>query len=42
MATISPVEYAGEHLAALLDKRDQLLALANSDAKLTHAATGAA
>jgi hypothetical protein len=42
MATISPVEFASEQLAALLDKRDQLLALAKSEAKLTRAATGAA
>ncbi len=42
MATVAPVEFANEQLAALLDKRDRLLALANSDAKLTHAATGAA
>jgi beta-N-acetylhexosaminidase len=42
MATIAPVEFADEQLAALLDKRDQLLALATPDAKLTRAATGAA
>jgi beta-N-acetylhexosaminidase len=42
MATIAPVEFANEQLAELLGKRDQLLALANTDAKLTSAATGAA
>ncbi|MGL5838069.1 MAG: beta-N-acetylhexosaminidase [Sphingorhabdus sp.] len=44
MATIEPVEFATEKLAELLDKRDQLLALASdrADIKLTRAATGAA
>ena len=31
-----------DRLAHLLDKRDRLLALANTEAKLTHGATGAA
>jgi beta-N-acetylhexosaminidase len=31
-----------DRLAHLLDKRDQLLALTNTEAKLTHGATGAA
>jgi beta-N-acetylhexosaminidase len=42
MATISPVEFVAEQVAELLDKRDRLLALAATDAKLTQAATGAA
>lgn len=36
------LKYDADRLAHLLDKRDQLLALANTEAKLTHGATGAA
>jgi hypothetical protein len=44
MATVGPVEYADDKLAALLDKRDQLIAIGEDriDSKLTRAATGAA
>jgi beta-N-acetylhexosaminidase len=41
MASVKPIEFAGERLGELLAKRDELLALAGGD-KLTHAATGAA
>ena len=36
------LQFDGERLAQLIDKRDQLLALANAETKLTHGATGAA
>lgn len=36
------LKYDADRLAHLLDKRDQLLALADTEAKLTHGATGAA
>ncbi len=36
------LQFDGERLAPLIDKRDQLLALANAETKLTHGATGAA
>jgi beta-N-acetylhexosaminidase len=44
MGTVGPVEYADDKLAALLDKRDQLIAIGEDriDSKLTRAATGAA
>ncbi len=44
MATIAPVEFVAEKLAALIEKRDQLLAIAGNKAaaKLTREATGAA
>ena len=42
MASVKPVEFAAERLGELLAKRGTLLALATDDAKLTHAATGAA
>lgn len=44
MASVMPVDFAEDKLAALLDKRDQLIAIAGThiDAKLTRAATGAA
>lgn len=42
MATLQPVDFVQERLAELLAKRDTLLALAHSDDKLTHGATGAA
>ncbi len=42
MATIKPVDFASERLGALLAKRDDLLAFAAADAKLTAGATGAA
>lgn len=44
MASVMPVDFAEDKLAALLDKRDQLIAIAGThiDSKLTRAATGAA
>jgi hypothetical protein len=39
---LSPVPFDADRLAHLLDKRDQLLALADTQAKLTGGATGAA
>jgi beta-N-acetylhexosaminidase len=38
----SALNFDAERLAHLLDKRDRLLALTDTDAKLTHGATGAA
>ena len=40
--TLPPVPFDADRLAHLLDKRDQLLALADTQAKLTGGATGAA
>ena len=42
MASIKPVDFVAERLSELMAKRDQLLALASSDQKLTMGATGAA
>jgi hypothetical protein len=39
---LPPVAFDADRLAHLLDKRDQLLALADASAKLTDGATGAA
>jgi beta-N-acetylhexosaminidase len=36
------LKFDADRLAHLIDKRDQLLAMANTEAKLTHGATGAA
>ena len=36
------LRFDADRLAHLLDKRDQLLALTDTEAKLTHGATGAA
>ena len=40
--TAAQIRFDGDRLAHLLDKRDRLLALTNTEAKLTHGATGAA
>lgn len=42
MASIKTVDFADERLGELLAKRDELLAFARADSKLTAAATGAA
>ena len=42
MASIKPVDFVAERLSELMAKRDQLLALATTDQKLTMGATGAA
>jgi beta-N-acetylhexosaminidase len=42
MASIKPLGFVEERLVELIAKRDQLLALASTDQKLTMAATGAA
>jgi hypothetical protein len=39
---LPPVPFDADRLAHLLDKRDQLLALADTETKLTGGATGAA
>jgi hypothetical protein len=39
---LPPVPFDADRLAYLLDKREQLLALADTQAKLTDGATGAA
>jgi len=38
----SKISFDGDRMASLIDKRDQLLALTDTGAKLTHGATGAA
>jgi beta-N-acetylhexosaminidase len=42
MASLKPVDFVAERLSELMAKRDQLLALASTDRKLTMGATGAA
>ncbi len=42
MASIKPVDFVAERLSELMAKRDQLLAIASGDQKLTLGATGAA
>ena len=42
MASIKPVDFVAERLSELMAKRDELLALATTDQKLTMGATGAA